>query len=78
MIRHTLKILQQMLRDFKSVSDHFETLCIKGFKALKLLTRQHLSIYYKMAATKSLPTFLTGNICLKSGIKATWGTNKSG
>ena len=30
MARHTLKILQQMLQDFKSVSDHFGTLCIKG------------------------------------------------
>ena len=32
MVRHTLKILQQMLQDFKSVSDHFRTLCIKGLK----------------------------------------------
>ena len=30
MVRHTLKFLQQMLQDFKSVSDHFGTLCIKG------------------------------------------------
>ena len=30
MVRHTLKILQQMLQDFESVSDHFGTLCIKG------------------------------------------------
>ena len=26
----TLKILQQMLQNFQSVSDHFRTLCIKG------------------------------------------------
>ena len=26
MVRHTLKILQQMLEDFYSVSDHFKTL----------------------------------------------------
>ena len=32
MVRHTLKILQQMLQNFKSVSDHFGTLCIKGLK----------------------------------------------
>ena len=32
MVRHTLKILQQMLQDFKSVSDHFGTLCIKGLR----------------------------------------------
>ena len=30
MIRHTLKILEQMLQDFKSVSDHFTTLRSKG------------------------------------------------
>ena len=30
MVRHTLKILPQMLQDFKSVSDHFGTLYIKG------------------------------------------------
>ena len=30
MARHTLKILQQMLQDLKSVSDHFGTLCSKG------------------------------------------------
>ena len=28
MVRHTLKILQQMLQDFQSVPDHFQTLCI--------------------------------------------------
>ena len=30
MVRHTLKILQQLLQDFESVSDHFGTLCIKA------------------------------------------------
>ena len=30
MVRHTLKILQQMLQDFQSVFDHFGTLAIKG------------------------------------------------
>ena len=29
MVRHTLKILQHLLYDFESVSDHFGTLCIK-------------------------------------------------
>ena len=29
MVRHTLKILLQLLQDFKSVSDHFGTLYIK-------------------------------------------------
>ena len=31
----TLKILQQMLQDFQSVSDHFGTLCIKRLKRFK-------------------------------------------
>ena len=32
MVRHTWKILQQMLQDFLSVSDHFGLLYIKGLK----------------------------------------------
>ena len=32
MVIHTLEILQQMLQDFQSVSDHFRILCIKGLK----------------------------------------------
>ena len=34
MVRHTLKIMQQMLQDFQSVSDHFGELCIKGLKSV--------------------------------------------
>ena len=30
MVRHTLKILQEMLQDFESVPDHFTTLRNKG------------------------------------------------
>ena len=41
MVRHTLKILLQFLQDFKSVSDHFGMLCIKGLKlAIKLPERR--------------------------------------
>ena len=29
MVKHTLKILQHLLQDFQSVSEHFETSCIK-------------------------------------------------
>ena len=36
MVRHTLKILQQMLQDFESVSDHFGTLCIEELKISKV------------------------------------------
>ena len=35
---HTLKILQQILQDFKSMSDHFETLCIGGIKLFDKFT----------------------------------------
>ena len=38
MVRYTLKILQQMLQDFQSVSDHFGILCIKGLNELLLLS----------------------------------------
>ena len=46
MVRHTLKIWQQMLQDFESVSDHFGALCIKGLNnkvelfCMKLLIHQ--------------------------------------
>ena len=36
MVGHTLKILQQMLQDFYSVSETFGTLCIKGLIAKQL------------------------------------------
>ena len=32
MVRHTSKILQQMLQDFSSALDHCGTLCIKELK----------------------------------------------
>ena len=35
MVRHTLKILQQMLQAFQSVSDHFTTLRSKGLMITK-------------------------------------------
>ena len=34
MVRHTLKILQQLLQDFLNVSDHFGKLCINGLPQL--------------------------------------------
>ena len=33
MVRHTLKILQQMLLNFEGVPDHFGTLYIKGLRS---------------------------------------------
>ena len=35
MVRNSLKILHQMLNDFKSVSDHFGRLFVKGLKLTK-------------------------------------------
>ena len=35
MVRHALKILQQMLEDFQSMTDPFKALCIKGLTANK-------------------------------------------
>ena len=45
MVRHTLKILQQMLQDFKNVSDHFTTLRSKGLMKMrvKMKKRSHKS-----------------------------------
>ena len=37
LVRHTLKILQQMVQDFKKVSDHFTTLRSKGLKTIKVI-----------------------------------------
>ena len=37
MVRHVLKILQQILQDFWSASDHYETFCIIGFKTIESL-----------------------------------------
>ena len=37
MVRHTLKILQQMLQDFKSVFYYFGTLCIKGLNLADII-----------------------------------------
>ena len=37
MVRHTLKILQQMLQDIYSVSDQFGALCIKGLMQLRIV-----------------------------------------
>ena len=45
MVRHTLKILQQMLQDFESVSDHFGTLCIKGLKLSLKQKKLHKGIH---------------------------------
>ena len=46
MVRHTLKILQQLLQDFLSVSDHFMTLRIKALKkssyTLTVMSKQTL------------------------------------
>ena len=45
MVRLTLKILQRMLQDFYSVSDHFGTLCIKGLKTIHPRRQLHVQSY---------------------------------
>ena len=45
MVRHTLNILQQMLQDFYSVSDHFGTLCIKGLRFVFGTGKTKVNIY---------------------------------
>ena len=47
MVGHTLRILQQILQDFKSVSDHFGTLCIKGLKHSQVECTRHLTLMLK-------------------------------
>ena len=44
MVRHTLKILQQMLQDFKIVSDHFTTLRSEGLKYIARMTDGRISL----------------------------------
>ena len=46
-IRHTLKILQQMLQDFQSVSDHFWALCIKGYLSFAQIRKTHPKILHQ-------------------------------
>ena len=48
MVKHTLKILQQMLQDFKSVFDHFETLRIKGLWGEILSENCHLTLVLEL------------------------------
>ena len=45
MVKQTLKILQQMLKDFKSVSNHFGWLRIEGLRLM-------LSSYTEVSITR--------------------------
>ena len=45
MVRHTLKILQHLLQDFLSVSDHFTAMRSKG---LSISKNWHLSLRDKL------------------------------
>ena len=50
MVRHTLKILEQILQDFQSVSDHFGASCIKGLNVYlqisEYITESRFFIFY--------------------------------
>ena len=58
MVRHTLKILQQMLQDFESVSDYFTTLRSKG-----LVNQMRVDIIFEpiiashLSNSKSTPVY---------------------
>ena len=47
MVRYTLKNLQHLLQVFKSVSDHFETLCIKKLIIESQIFSKDLSVGLK-------------------------------
>ena len=53
MVRHTLKILQQMLRNFQSVFYHFGTLCIEYLKAKENVSKG--SFFFKLGFKASFP-----------------------
>ena len=53
MVRHTLKILQQMLQNFQSVSYNFGTLCIKYLKAKENFSKG--SFFLKLGFKDSFP-----------------------
>ena len=45
MVRHNLKISQQMLQEFLSMSDNFGTLCIKRLNKLELEKNERRRIW---------------------------------
>ena len=56
MVRHTLKILLQMLQDFSSLSDHFGTLCIKRLIWF-LIPSLSKWIFNPMSSASVIPNF---------------------
>ena len=60
MFRHTLNIWQQMLQDFKIVSDHFGTLYTKGLKKydIQLLHMIQREKHFTQRRRKVYETFL--------------------
>ena len=50
MFRRTLKILQQMLQDFETVSDHLGALCIKGLN-IRLVVMLNIMFQNSISAT---------------------------
>ena len=54
MVRCTLKILQQMLQEFESVSDNFGTLCIKGIIKHLPVQSQQKKRYNKVGSMRTV------------------------
>ena len=83
MVRHTLKILQHLLKDFKNMSDLFTTLRSKGLKSLvrahpakkyvrsnKKLQQQ---IYKILPITAAVKRTVKNCSCFFVGLQKSWG-----
>ena len=69
MVTRTLKILQQLLLDFKSVPDPFGTICIKG---LKVLPSCVLLKFNKRDAKTSYWVNTCSKLIISTGDKRQW------
>ena len=67
MVRHTLKILQHLLQDFKSVSEHFTTLRSKRLIKRKVVSTHR---FQKLKYLRELGTVVFSNSTLKMLTKA--------
>ena len=66
MVKYSLKIFQQMLQDFQSVSDHFGTLCIKGLKLRATLKPTKESFGFKARMTNRLGKLINYSLLKRS------------
>ena len=57
MVRNSSKILQQMLQDLWSASDHFETLCIEGLMEWEMFVSGKVSSHCFEASSHDINDF---------------------